>query len=164
VIDRRVLGRSDIEVSPMGLGCWAVGGMFFLDGKSDSYGEIDDEESMRAIRSAIDLGITFFDTSDAYGTGHSEEILGRAIRDRRDEVVLATKFGFMHDASSRELTGTDTSRDYIRQACEASLGRLGTDRVDLYQLHVWSIPDEQREAVFITLDELIEAGKIRAYG
>jgi aryl-alcohol dehydrogenase-like predicted oxidoreductase len=161
---QRSLGRSGIRVSAIGLGCWAIGGPFLLDGKADGWGKVDDDESIHAIRRAVELGITFFDTSDAYGTGHSEQILGEAIRGRREEVVVATKFGYTHDATSRELTGTDTSPNYIRQACEASLRRVGTDYIDLYQLHVWSIPPEARDDVFSTLDELLEAGKIRAYG
>jgi aryl-alcohol dehydrogenase-like predicted oxidoreductase len=161
---RRTLGRSGLEVSAMGLGCWAIGGRFLMDGKADSYGDVDDAESIRAIRRAMDLGITFFDTSDAYGTGHSEEVLGAAIRGRRDDVVLATKFGYTHDTERRELTGTDTSADYIRRACAASLRRLGTDHIDLYQLHVWSIPPEQTDDLFATLDDLCEEGTIGAYG
>jgi aryl-alcohol dehydrogenase-like predicted oxidoreductase len=102
---RRRLGRSGIEVSALGLGCWAIGGTFYLDGRADGYGHVDDAESIRAIQTAIDLGVTFFDTSDAYGTGHSEHILGQAVRHRRDEVVLATKFGYTHDSDRRELTG-----------------------------------------------------------
>jgi aryl-alcohol dehydrogenase-like predicted oxidoreductase len=161
---RRQLGRSGIEVSAMGLGCWASGGSFFMDGKADSYGDVDDAESARAIQRAIDLGITFFDTSDAYGTGHGEEVLGKAVRGQRHDVVLATKFGYTHDAHRRELTGTDTSADYIRRACDASLQRLQTDYIDLYQLHVWSIAQSQRDEVFSTLDDLRDTGHIRAYG
>jgi aryl-alcohol dehydrogenase-like predicted oxidoreductase len=74
----------------MGLGCWAIGGTFYLDGKADGYGDVDDAESIRAIQTAIDLGVTFFDTSDAYGTGHSERVLGQAVRHRRAEVGVAT--------------------------------------------------------------------------
>jgi aryl-alcohol dehydrogenase-like predicted oxidoreductase len=148
----------------MGLGCWAIGGTFYLDGKADGYGDVDDAESIRAIRKALDLGITFFDTSDAYGTGHSERVLGEAVRHRRAEVVLATKFGYTHDAARRELTGIDVTAAGIRRACQASMLRLGTDYIDLYQLHVWSIPADQAEDVFSTLDELQGEGQIRAYG
>ncbi len=102
---RRKLGRSDIEVSAMGLGCWAIGGPFLLDGKADGWGEVDDNESIRAIHRAIDLGITFFDTADVYGTGHSERILGQALEGYRDKVVIATKFGYTYDEERREITG-----------------------------------------------------------
>jgi aryl-alcohol dehydrogenase-like predicted oxidoreductase len=148
----------------MGLGCWAIGGTFYLDGKADGYGHVDDAESIRAIRTAIDLGVTFFDTSDAYGTGHSERVLGEAVRPRRAEVVVATKFGYIHDAARRELTGIDITPAGIRRACAGSLLRLGTDYIDLYQLHVWSIPPDQADDVFSTLDDLREEGQIRAYG
>jgi aryl-alcohol dehydrogenase-like predicted oxidoreductase len=148
----------------MGLGCWAIGGTFYLDGRADGYGDVDDTESIRAIQTAIDRGVTFFDTSDAYGTGHSERILGQAVRHRRSDVVLATKFGYTHDAARRELTGVDVTPAGIRRACQASLSRLGTDCIDLYQLHVWSIPHEQADDVFATLDDLRREGQIRAYG
>jgi aryl-alcohol dehydrogenase-like predicted oxidoreductase len=160
----RQLGRSGIDVSAMGLGCWAIGGSFSVDGKADAYGDVDDDISIRAISEAIDLGVTFFDTSDAYGTGHSEEILGRAVAAHRDRVVIATKFGYSHDATRRELTGTGTSPRFIQDACDASLKRLSTDRIDLYQLHLWSIPMEAFDDVFGTLDQLRDAGKIREYG
>jgi aryl-alcohol dehydrogenase-like predicted oxidoreductase len=163
-MQQRKLGKSGIDVSAMGLGGWAIGGPFFMDGKADSYGSVDDVESVEAIHRAIDLGVTFFDTSDAYGTGHSERILGQAIGDRRGSVVIATKFGYTHDAERRELTGTDTSAGYIRSALTASLNRLATEYVDLYQLHVWSIPSEEVDEVFGTLEDLRIEGLIRAYG
>jgi aryl-alcohol dehydrogenase-like predicted oxidoreductase len=135
-----------------------------MDGRADSYGPVDDRESIRAIRRAIDLGITFFDTSDAYGTGHSESVLGRAIDGRRRNLVIATKFGHTHDPARRELTGTDTSARHIREALSASLRRLATDYVDLYQLHLWTIPGEQADEAFGVLEELRTDGLIRAYG
>jgi aryl-alcohol dehydrogenase-like predicted oxidoreductase len=161
---QRQLGKSGISVSAMGLGCWAIGGWFTLDGKADGYGDVDDEASIRAIRRAVDLGITFFDTSDAYGTGHSEELLGRALKGRRADVAIATKFGYRQDPGARALTGTDTSGEYARRALEESLRRLHTDYVDLYQLHVGEIPPGQIDEVFGTLDDLRAEGLIRAYG
>jgi len=125
---------------------------------------VDDDESVRAIRRALDLGVTFFDTADAYGTGHSEEVLGRAVAGVRDRVVIATKFGYVPDPSTRALVGTDTSPGYARRALEASLRRLDTDYVDLYQLHVGSIPAEEVDDLFATLDDLRREGMIRAYG
>src|SRR3712207_5918387 len=98
---KRTLGRSQIEVSAMGYGCWAIGGPFLLDGKPDGWGVIDDAQSIHAIHRAIELGVTFFDTADVYGTGHSEAILGRAIKGQRDKVTIATKFGFTYDAQLR---------------------------------------------------------------
>lgn len=160
----RRLGSSDLEVSPLGLGCWAIGGPFTMFGNPDGWGEVDDDESIAAIRRAVDLGVSFFDTADAYGTGRSEEVLGRALADQRDDVVIATKFGFTHDAVRRDLTGTDTSADYIRSACEASLKRLGTDRIDLYQLHVPDLAITEALDVAAVLEELVTEGKIRSYG
>ncbi|MBP7177169.1 MAG: aldo/keto reductase [Thermoclostridium sp.] len=160
----RTLGRSGIKISPMGLGCWAIGGAFTYNGMSDGYGQIDDEVSIKAIHRAVDLGITFFDTSDAYGTGHSERVLGKALEGIRDKVVIATKFGHTYDESTRELIGENSSTEYIMKACEASLRRLKTDYIDLYQLHRWSIPAEEIDQVIECLDKLVDKGFIRAYG
>lgn len=161
---KRTLGHSGIEVSALGLGGWAIGGPFLLDGRPDGWGEVNDEVSIRAIQQAIDLGVTFFDTADVYGTGHSERMLGQAIKGQRQNVVLATKFGYTYDAAQRAVTGTNTTPAYIRWACEASLHRLQTDWIDLYQLHVGDVPMAQAEAVWATLDQLQQEGLIRAYG
>ncbi|MFD2078083.1 Predicted oxidoreductase [Actinopolymorpha cephalotaxi] len=160
----RRLGRTDLEPSAIGLGCWAIGGPFTMFGQTDGWGEVDDEESVRAIRRALDLGVTFFDTADAYGTGHSERVLGRALGADRERVVVATKFGYTYDEERRDLMGTDTSAAYIRRACEASLRRLGTDHIDLYQLHVGDLPVSEALTVMETLEDLVAAGTIRAYG
>ncbi|MFD0662354.1 aldo/keto reductase [Thermocatellispora tengchongensis] len=125
---------------------------------------MDDDESIRAIDRAVDLGVTFFDTADVYGTGHSERVLGRALRDRRDAVVIATKFGYTYDEARKEITGTDTSAAYVRRACEASLARLGTDYIDLYQLHVGDTGTAAAEDVFAELESLVDKGMIRSYG
>ena len=93
----RQLGRSGIEVSAMGLGCWAIGGPFWRGGQSRGWEQVDDDESIQAIHRALDLGVTFFDTADVYGCGHSEPLLGRALAGRRDQVVIATKFGRVFD-------------------------------------------------------------------
>jgi aryl-alcohol dehydrogenase-like predicted oxidoreductase len=110
------------------------------------------------------VGITVFDTADAYGTGHSETVLGRALAGHRDEVVIATKFGYTHDAERRALTGEDVSPGYIRRARQASLRRLGTDRIDLYQLHVSNLPAGQAGGVMGALEGLVADGLIRCYG
>ena len=136
----RVLGRSGIEVSAIGFGCWAIGGPFSRDGSPAGWGEVDDDESAAALRRALELGITFFDTADVYGTGHSEQVLGRALAGHRDEVVIATKFGNVFDPARRAITGADASPGHIHQACRDSLARLGTDRIDLYQLHLGDLP------------------------
>jgi aryl-alcohol dehydrogenase-like predicted oxidoreductase len=160
----RPLGRTGVEVSALGLGCWAIGGPFTAFGRPDGWGAIDDEQSIRAVHRALDLGVTFFDTADAYGTGHSERVLRRALAGRRDQAVIATKFGYTYDEERRDLTGTDPSPAYIRRACEASLARLGTDYIDLYQLHVGEVPAEQALTIRSALEDLVAAGLIRAYG
>jgi aryl-alcohol dehydrogenase-like predicted oxidoreductase len=161
---KRVLGKSGIEVSAMGLGCWAIGGPFLMFGKPDGWGDIDDAESIRAIRTAVDTGINFFDTADAYGTGHSEEVIGKAVKGMRDKVVIATKGGFAYDAEKRELTGEDTSPAYFRKALEASLKRLDTDYIDLYQIHNWGVPEKNIGPLFEEFDVFVAEGKIKAYG
>ena len=160
----RVLGRSGITVSEIGFGCWAIGGPFTMNGKPDGWGAADDGESMAAIRRALELGITLFDTADVYGAGHSEQVLGRALAGRRDEVVIATKFGYTFDAGRRAITGQDASPGYVRRACRASLRRLGTGWIDLYLLHVGDLPAAQAQEVAGTLEELVAEGLIRGYG
>jgi aryl-alcohol dehydrogenase-like predicted oxidoreductase len=160
----RVLGHSGIEVSDIGFGCWAIGGPVTMDGKPDGWGAVDDDESVAAVRRALEIGVTFFDTADVYGAGHSEQVLGRALAGRRDDVVIATKFGYTFDAGQRAILGEDASPGYIREACRASLRRLRTDRIDLYQLHLGELPAAQAQEVAATLDGLVAEGLIRAYG
>jgi len=161
---KRKLGRSGIEVSALGMGCWAIGGPFW-DGETPlGWGQVDDQESIKAIHKALDLGITFFDTADVYGAGHSERVLAQALSGRRHEVVIATKFANIFDEESRQVTGSSAKPEYIRQACEASLRRLDTDVIDLYQFHDNAFPPEDADRVRETLEELVEEGKIRSYG
>ena len=160
----RRLGRSGIQVSAMGLGCWAIGGPFWAGDDAVGWGEVDDNESIRAIHRALHLGVNFFDTADVYGTGHSERVLGRALAGHRDQVVIATKFGNTFDETTRQITGSDASPEYIRQACEASLQRLNTDYIDLYQFHLNDYDPNQAGAVRDVLEELVTEGKIRQYG
>ncbi|MEM5948397.1 aldo/keto reductase [Spirochaetia bacterium 38H-sp] len=161
---KRTLGRSDIEVSALGLGCWPIGGLAWRDGKPDGYHGADDNVSIDAINAAIDNGINFFDTADCYGAGHAEEVLGKAIKGKRDKVVIATKFGNIFNESTRTLAGESVSPDYIRRALEASLRRLGTDYIDIYQIHTWSMNLAYVTPCMDTLDELVREGKIRTYG
>ncbi|MDC7126527.1 MAG: aldo/keto reductase [Spirochaetales bacterium] len=160
----RELGNTDINISEIGLGCWPIGGLFYIGDTPDGYGEVDDNESVKAIRSAIDNGINFFDTSDVYGTGHSEKILGEALEGRRNKAVIATKFGYGFNESTRTLIGEIYSPEYIKRAVDASLKRLKTDYIDIYQLHVGFIPEEKVPEVFGTCEELITDGKIRSFG
>ena len=163
---KRRLGRSGIEVSAMGLGGWAIGGPAWWDGKPVGWGEVDDDETMRAITRALELGITFFDTAPAYGAGHGERILGRALDGHRHEVIISTKFGIAFDEASRALTGlmTDPDAHGIRQECEASLRRLGVDVIDLYWCHLSELPLHRAAGVRDVLEALVAEGKIRAYG
>ena len=162
---QRTLGRSGLQVSGLGLGCWAIGGpWFWLDGQG-GWGDIDDNESVRAIHSALDHGINFFDTAANYGTGHSERMLARALEGKRDRVVIATKFGFNVDEVEKRVTfRTDNHLQHVREECEASLRRLNTDAIDLYQLHVWDYPIEKVPAMVDALESLVSDGKIRYYG
>ena len=162
-MEKRVLGRSGIQVSPMGLGCWAIGGQFYMDNIIDGYGNTDDKESIAAVHAALDLGINFIDTSDAYGIGHSEEVLGEALAGRRNQVVIATKFGYLGNEATKTLQGYCLDPNYIERACDASLCRLKTDYIDLYQLHVWEIGLSEIDSVTDTLDRLVSKGKIRTY-
>jgi aryl-alcohol dehydrogenase-like predicted oxidoreductase len=164
-MSQRALGRSELKVSAMGLGCWAIGGPWrWLDGPG-GWGDIDDNESVHAIHAALDLGINFFDTAATYGTGHSEQVLGRALEGKRDKAVIATKFGFNVNEEEKHVTmRTDDHLQYIRGECEASLRRLNTEVIDLYQLHVWDYPLEKVPAMLDVLESLVSEGKIRYYG
>jgi aryl-alcohol dehydrogenase-like predicted oxidoreductase len=161
---RRVLGRSGIEVSAVGMGCWAIGGPFWSGETPLGWGEVDDNESLRAIHAALDRGVDFFDTANVYGAGHSERVLGRAFAVRRSQVVIATKFSSVFDETTRQVTGSDASPVGIRKACEDSLRRLNSDYIDLYQFHDNGYPAEEAAPVRDTLEELVQEGKIRAYG
>jgi aryl-alcohol dehydrogenase-like predicted oxidoreductase len=151
MMDKRTLGQ--LEVSTLGLGCM---------GMSPVYGPVDDDESIRVIHRALDLGVTFLDTADVYGTGHNEELVGRAIRDRRDEVVLATKFGIREVVGGGEVR-VDGSPEYVRAAVERSLERLGVDTIDLYYLHRRD-PNVPIEDTVGAMSGLIDAGKVRYLG
>lgn len=160
----RTLGRSGARVSAIGMGCWAIGGPYQAGGQWSGWGDVDDDESLRAVERALDLGVTLFDTADAYGAGHSERLLGRALGARRDQVVIATKFGRTIEESSRALLGECADPDYVRQACDASLGRLGTDWIDLYQFHLGNHDLDASKVVRDVLEDLVRSGRIRAYG
>jgi aryl-alcohol dehydrogenase-like predicted oxidoreductase len=161
---KRLLGRSGIEISALGMGCWAIGGPFW-DGETPlGWGEVDDDESIRAIHAALDRGVTFFDTANVYGAGHSERVLSCALGNRRSKVVIATKFSSVFDETTRQVTGGDATPEGIRKACEGSLHRLSTEYIDLYQFHDNGYPADKAAPVRDALEELVKAGKIRAYG
>jgi aryl-alcohol dehydrogenase-like predicted oxidoreductase len=125
---------------------------------------VDDEESIRAIHVALDREVDFFDTANVYGAGHSERVLGRALEGRRSGAVIATKFNAVFDEATRRATGADTSPEGIRKALQDSLRRLKTDYIDLYQFHDNGYPADKAVPVRETLEDLVESGKIRAYG
>jgi aryl-alcohol dehydrogenase-like predicted oxidoreductase len=160
----RKLGRSNLTVSALGLGCWAIGGPFWRGENPVGWGEVDDNKSLTALQRALDLGITFFDTSDVYGCGHSERILGQGLAGKRDQVVIATKFGNIFDEQTRQITGASGEPDHVRRACEASLHRLQTDYIDLYQFHIGNYELEKAAATLEVLEQLVTEGKIRWYG
>lgn len=161
---KRKLGPNGPMTSAVGMGCWAIGGHFTLDGRNDGWGQVDDAQSVRAIHLALDLGASLFDTADAYGTGHSEEVLGSALKGRRDEAFIATKFGFTYDEAGKALVATDVSPSYVDWASAKSLKRLGTDHIDLYQIHVGDLPDDAADRAGEALENLVEKGRIRAWG
>ncbi len=144
---------ADLSVSELGLGCM---------GMSDFYGEFDDTENVAVINRAVDAGVTFFDTADMYGVGRNEELLGRALGSRRDEVVIATKFGNVRSPDGAFL-GVDGSPDYVRSACDASLQRLGVERIDLYYQHRVD-PNTPIEETVGAMAELVAAGKVAHLG
>src|SRR5690606_23515889 len=142
---------SRIPVSAVGVGCNAFGA------------RIDAERTRAVVDAALEHGVTFFDTADTYGLGASEELLGAALRGRRDEVVVATKFGMDMQGVNGDAAGAGGRREYVHRACEASLRRLGVDVIDLYQLHT---PDPKTPIAETlgAMDELVQAGKVRAIG
>jgi aryl-alcohol dehydrogenase-like predicted oxidoreductase len=164
----RKLGRSGLDVFPIGLGCWTIGGPFVRSSNSEQspmgWGEVDDEESVRAIHHALDRGVNFFDTANNYGAGHSERILGRALAGRRNEVVIATKFASVFDEDEgvhyddRDLPLT---YDAIHEACEGSLRRLQTDYIDVYLLHHGGYDVDGAAEVRDILERLVQESLIR---
>lgn len=160
------LGKSGIEVSALGMGCWAIGGPFSWDGNPVGWGRVDDAESLRAVQRALELGVTLFDTAAVYGCGHSERSLGQALKGHRAEVVITTKFGIDFDEAKREVIGVnmDITPDYVRASCEASLKRLGTDYLDVLQLHPAEYETARAHEVRDVLEGLVKEGLIRTYG
>ena len=150
---RRQLGSSNLQISPIGLGCM---------GMSDFYGTADDAKSTALLHHALDVGMNFFDTADMYGPWTNEELLGAALRDRRDEAVIATKFGVKRTADGGWL-GLDGTPEYVHEACDASLRRLGVDTIDLYYQHRVD-PNTPIEETVGAMAELVAAGKVRHIG
>jgi aryl-alcohol dehydrogenase-like predicted oxidoreductase len=152
-MEYRKLGSTGLEVSRIGFGCWAIGG--------HGYGKVDDAESIRAVRKALDAGVNFFDTADVYGFGHSEEVLSKALATRRTSVVIATKFGVTWDRFGR--TSYDCSPKRVVEALENSLRRLRLEAIPLYQIH-WYDNVTPLSETLEALKRCQEAGKIRYIG
>jgi aryl-alcohol dehydrogenase-like predicted oxidoreductase len=154
MMQMRELGRSGLKVSALGLGCM---------GMSEFYGRGDDEESIATIHRALELGITFLDTADVYGPYKNEELVGRAIKGKRGQIVLATKFGIVRDPNNPNVRGVSGKADYVRRSCEASLRRLGVDTIDLYYQHRVD-PNTPIEETVGAMAELVKEGKVRYLG
>ncbi len=151
----RKLGKTDLLVSEIGFGAWAISGR--------GYGPTDDKESIRALHRTLDLGVNFIDTADIYGDGHSEELIGRVLKERGDKkTIIATKFGW--DFYRDGVVKSNLKRNYVSFALEKSLKRLGRDYIDIYQIHNSKPADIEKYNVYETLDELKKEGKIRFYG
>jgi aryl-alcohol dehydrogenase-like predicted oxidoreductase len=150
-------------IPALGLGCWAIGGPFFSGETPLGWGEVDDAQSIAAIRRAADLGIRFFDTAQAYGAGHSESVLGEALRTMPD-VLVGTKVGVGMDTKTKQLSGNDIAPAAIEASVDASLKRLQRERIDLIHLHLNSLPISEAGPVFDTLGALRAKGKIDAFG
>lgn len=153
-MERRRLGGTDIELSVIGLGTWVFGGR---------WGGADDADSLAACHAAIDAGVNWIDTADIYGQGRAERIVGRAVRERRDEVIVATKGGVAWDSGPPLTIWREASAGYLRAACERSLAALGLDHIDVYQAH-WPVPGVPAEETIGALDELRRSGVVRAIG
>jgi aryl-alcohol dehydrogenase-like predicted oxidoreductase len=159
-MEQRRFGDTDLTASEIGFGTWALG--------SDWWGEVSESAGVRLIEEALELGITFFDTGDAYGRGANEELVGRVLAPNRDQVQISTKFGYDLEAGRQEHSEGERPQrwdgPFVRERLEASLRRLGTDHVDLYQLHNPRMDAVERDDTFETLEDLKAEGKLRHYG
>ncbi|MFY1830919.1 aldo/keto reductase [Myxococcus fulvus] len=153
-METRTLGKQGLKVSALGLGCM---------GMSDFYAGRDDAESEATLLHALDKGVTFFDTADMYGSGSNEELVGRVLKPHRAKVVLATKFGIVRDPNNPQARGINGKPEYVKQACEASLRRLGVDVIDLYYLHRLDATTPIEDTVG-AMAQLVREGKVRHLG
>jgi aryl-alcohol dehydrogenase-like predicted oxidoreductase len=156
----RKFGNTDLVVSEIGFGAWAIGGGAMIGNTAIGWGDTDDNVSIKAIHTALDAGINFFDTADIYGLGHSEELLGKTIGNKK-EVIIATKVG---NVSRNEQFTVDYSKEYIQKACESSLKRLRREAIDYYQLHSARIPHLQKGECIAAMQQLEQQGKIKFWG
>lgn len=159
-MQKRPFGRTDLQVSEIGFGAWAIGGAAKVGDTPIGWGNTDDRTSLLAIQAAIDAGINFFDTADFYGLGHSEELLGRALK-QHPEIVIATKVGHRN---CNEMIVLDYSKAHIIEACEKSLQRLQRETIDYYQLHSARLEHLQNGECIAAMEQLKKDGKIRYWG
>ena len=150
----RVLGRTNLKVSEIGFGAWGIGG--------NSYGHADDKESIEALDLAFENGVTFYDTADLYGNGHSEEIIGKTFKQKREKIIIASKGGTLPHTGFK--MPQDFSFAYLTNALEKSLKKIRTDYIDLYQLHSPQLEDIEKNNTIDTLEKFKQAGKIKEYG
>jgi aryl-alcohol dehydrogenase-like predicted oxidoreductase len=156
-MDKRRIGKSDLHASIIGFGCWAMGNRGWGD-------DVDDDQSIRAVHAAIDRGINFFDTAPVYGLGHSEEVLGKALQGKRDQVLIATKCGLVwEEKEGQPQVRKHNGKESILREVDASLKRLNTDVIDLYQVH-WPDEETRIEETMDALNEILKAGKVRYVG
>jgi aryl-alcohol dehydrogenase-like predicted oxidoreductase len=162
---KRKIPKLNVETSALGMGTWAIGGpSAWNNGSARGWGNTNDEESIKALNRAFELGVRVFDTADLYGCGHSEELVGRALENYRDEIIITTKFGNSFDPKTKRQIGEDASPKYTRKAVDASLKRLKTDFIDIYFLHLWGYPIDKAVETMDTLEDLVSDGVIRSYG
>ncbi|MGB7160949.1 MAG: aldo/keto reductase [Tepidisphaeraceae bacterium] len=160
-LTKRPFGRTGLMVSPLTFGAWSIGGPAEMGGKQIGWVGVNDDDSIDALRAAHDAGVNLFDTADAYGRGHSERLLGRAFKGMRDKVLISSKAGMVDNPEGFRL---DFSRRHLTEACEGSLDRLQTDRLDIYLLHMVTDGHPLTDDIRDTLNDLKRAGKIRHYG
>lgn len=156
----RLLGQ---EILPMGMGCWAIGGQFYAGSQPHGFPDIDDAESKRAIRATVDAGLRVFDTAAVYGAGHSERILGQALKATPDAIIVS-KLGTAIDEDTRQVLHDETQADQVMPAIERSLRRLDRDHVDVMLLHLNALPVETARPIFEQMEAARQQGKVRAYG
>lgn len=155
--------RSTQSIPALGLGCWAIGGPYWADTIPLGLGKVDDETAKSALKTALDLGIRYFDVADVYGAGHAEQVLGEATLGQHD-VLIATKFGHKFDTTSKQVQGKATSPEDIREAVHNSLRRLKREQIDLYELHLEGLNADEAQQIANELDNLVQQGTIGAYG
>lgn len=153
----------DKEASAIGMGCWAIGGPFFAGDQPLGWGEVDDGMSKRTIHAALDHGVTVFDTANVYGAGHSERILGDALKGR-DDVLLVSKLGMAFDEETKQVSGHDANPENVLPAIEASLNRLNREQIDIMLLHINALPIEDAKPIFEEMEKARAQGKIGAFG